>query len=158
MQRVICIHPDDSMLVALADLNPGDVVTWNDENILISTPVKTKHKLDRDIWLIPILESALGIENAYKIASASPQVVALTIGLEDYTADLGVPKTALGTESLFARQRLVSAARAAGFKPAPTMGVPFTAWSGATSSPAEPTSLAAARRVRPPAAATRRRR
>ena len=36
MQRVICIHPDDSMLVALTDLNTGDVVTWNDENILVS--------------------------------------------------------------------------------------------------------------------------
>ena len=35
MQRVICIHPDDSMLVALADLAPGEVVTWNGENILV---------------------------------------------------------------------------------------------------------------------------
>ena len=47
MQKVICIHPDDSMLVALADLAPGDVVTWNGESILVSTPVKTKHKLAR---------------------------------------------------------------------------------------------------------------
>jgi len=76
--------------------------------------IRTKHGVDREIWLIPILESALGIENAFKIASASSQVVALTIGLEDYTADLGAPKTALGAESLFARQRLVNAARAAG--------------------------------------------
>jgi citrate lyase subunit beta/citryl-CoA lyase len=63
---------------------------------------------------MPILESALGIENAYKIASASSQVVALTIGLEDYTADMGVVKTATGAESLYARERLVNAARAAG--------------------------------------------
>src|SRR6185312_11090324 len=40
-------HPDDSMLVALTDLAPGDVVTWNGENILVSTPIKTKHKLAR---------------------------------------------------------------------------------------------------------------
>jgi citrate lyase subunit beta / citryl-CoA lyase len=66
------------------------------------------------VWLMPILESALGIENAFEIASASPAVVALTIGLEDYTADLGVAKTREGTESLWARQRLVNAARAAG--------------------------------------------
>src|SRR5438128_2662787 len=32
------------------------------------------------IWLMPILESALGIENAFAIATASPNVVALTIG------------------------------------------------------------------------------
>lgn len=76
--------------------------------------IKGKHKLEREIWLMPILESALGIENAYKIASVSGQVVALTIGLEDYTADLGVVKTAIGTESLYARERLVNAARAAG--------------------------------------------
>jgi citrate lyase subunit beta/citryl-CoA lyase len=66
------------------------------------------------IWLMPILESALGIENAYAIAAATDTVVAVTIGLEDYTADLGVVKTADGTESLYARMRLVNAARAAG--------------------------------------------
>jgi citrate lyase subunit beta / citryl-CoA lyase len=66
------------------------------------------------VWLMPILESALGVENAFDIARASPAVVALTIGLEDYTADLGVAKTREGTETLWARQRLVNAARAAG--------------------------------------------
>jgi citrate lyase subunit beta/citryl-CoA lyase len=62
---------------------------------------------------MPILESALGIENAFAIAKASHQVVALTIGLEDYTADLGVVKTPVGEESLYARQRVVNAAHAA---------------------------------------------
>jgi citrate lyase subunit beta / citryl-CoA lyase len=66
------------------------------------------------IWLMPIIESALGVENAFAIASAHPGVAALTIGLEDYTADLGVVKTREGVESLWARQRLVNAARAAG--------------------------------------------
>jgi len=66
------------------------------------------------IWLMPILESAQGVENALHIALASPFVAALTIGLEDYTADLGVVKTPKGTESLWARSRLVHAARAAG--------------------------------------------
>ncbi len=68
------------------------------------------------IWLMPILESALGIENAYEIATATDTVAALTIGLEDFTADLGVRKTKEGAESLFARQRLVNAARAAGIQ------------------------------------------
>lgn len=69
---------------------------------------------NRPIWLMPILESALGIENAFAIATASPYVAALTIGIEDYTADLGVVKTASGAESLYARTRLINAARAAG--------------------------------------------
>ena len=69
---------------------------------------------DAPIWLMPILESALGIENAFAIARASTSVIALTLGLEDYTADLGVAKTREGTETLWARQRVVNAARAAG--------------------------------------------
>jgi len=69
--------------------------------------------VQRPIWLMPILESALGIENAFAIAAASQRVVALTIGLEDYTADLGVAKTPAGNESLYARLRLVNAAHAA---------------------------------------------
>jgi citrate lyase subunit beta/citryl-CoA lyase len=76
--------------------------------------IKSRHGIDRRIWIMPILESALGIENAFAIASASKNVVALTIGLEDYTADLGVAKTVEGRESQYARARVVNAARAAG--------------------------------------------
>jgi citrate lyase subunit beta / citryl-CoA lyase len=78
--------------------------------------LKVRHQIHRPIWLMPILESGQGIENAAAIASASENVVALTIGLEDYTADLGVVKTAEGRESLYARTRLVNAARAAGLQ------------------------------------------
>ncbi len=65
-------------------------------------------------WLMPILETALGIENSLEIARAGPRVAALTIGLEDYAADLGVPRSAEGLESTYARRRLVNAAKAAG--------------------------------------------
>ena len=76
--------------------------------------IKANYGITRPIWLMPILESALGIENAFAIAQASDKIVALTIGLEDYTADLGVAKTLTGAESLYARQRVVNAAHAAG--------------------------------------------
>jgi len=66
------------------------------------------------IWLMPILESALGVEHAFEVAQAAKSVVAITIGLEDYTANLGVPKTVEGIESLYARTRLANAAHAAG--------------------------------------------
>jgi citrate lyase subunit beta/citryl-CoA lyase len=78
--------------------------------------LKVSHGVDRAIWLMPILESALGIENAFAIATVSPNVCALTIGLEDYTADLGVAKTLGGHESLYARTRVVNAAKAAGIQ------------------------------------------
>jgi citrate lyase subunit beta/citryl-CoA lyase len=72
-----------------------------------------KHGIQRPMWLMPIIESALGIENAFAIAKSSGRIAALTIGLEDYTADLGVPKTPGGTESLYARMRVANAAHAA---------------------------------------------
>jgi citrate lyase subunit beta/citryl-CoA lyase len=75
--------------------------------------LKVSHGINRPIWLMPILESALGIENSFAIATVSPNVCALTIGLEDYTADLGVVKTSAGRESQYARTRLVNAAKAA---------------------------------------------
>jgi citrate lyase subunit beta/citryl-CoA lyase len=76
--------------------------------------IQAEYGITQPIWLMPILESALGIENAFAIAQSSEQVAALTIGLEDYTADLGVVKTLNGMESLYARQRVVNAAHAAG--------------------------------------------
>ena len=76
--------------------------------------IRTRNGITRPVWIMPILESALGIENAAAIAAASEKVAALTIGLEDYTADLGVAKTAEGRESQYARSRLVNAAHAAG--------------------------------------------
>ena len=78
--------------------------------------LKSRHNLHRPTWIMPILESALGIENAFQIARACPTVCALTLGLEDYTADLGVAKTPEGRESLYARMRVVNAAKAAGIQ------------------------------------------
>jgi citrate lyase subunit beta / citryl-CoA lyase len=78
--------------------------------------ITSQKDIDRVIWIMPILESALGVENALSIATASPNIVALTIGLEDYTADLGVVKTPEGNESAYARMRLVNAAKAVGIK------------------------------------------
>lgn len=71
------------------------------------------HRIKRSIWLMPIIESALGVIKAHEIASASDDIVALAIGLEDYTADLGARRTLEGQESFFARSMVVNAAKAA---------------------------------------------
>lgn len=80
----------------------------------VISDIKARTGIIRTIWIMPILESALGIENAFEVATASENVAALTIGLEDYTADLGVVKTTEGRETQYARSRVVNAARAAG--------------------------------------------
>ena len=66
------------------------------------------------VRLMPLIETALGIENAYFIASARKRVVALFLGAEDLTADLRCKRTKEGREIDFARSRMVNAARAAG--------------------------------------------
>jgi Citrate lyase beta subunit len=76
--------------------------------------LKEKHGINRDIRLMPIIESAKGAINAYKIAAAAPSVCSLAIGLEDYTADIGTERTLEGTESFWARMQVVNAAKAAG--------------------------------------------
>jgi citrate lyase subunit beta/citryl-CoA lyase len=79
--------------------------------------IKMKFNLNNDVFLMPIIESALGLENSFKIATSSKSIVAIALGLEDFTADLGVQRTLDGRESLYARQRLIIAARAAGIQP-----------------------------------------
>lgn len=79
--------------------------------------IQTRLNIKSNVWLMPIIESALGVIHAYEIATAAKNVVAVAIGLEDYTADLGVQRTAYGTESLFARSMVVNACKAAGIQP-----------------------------------------
>lgn len=66
------------------------------------------------VGLMPLIETALGVENAFAIATASSRVQALFLGAEDLTADLRCKRTKEGREIEYARTRLVVAARAAG--------------------------------------------
>ena len=66
------------------------------------------------IGLMPLIETALGLENAFAIASATKRVKALFLGAEDLTADLQCVRTKEGREIDYARSRMVVAARAAG--------------------------------------------
>jgi citrate lyase subunit beta/citryl-CoA lyase len=83
--------------------------------------IRKAGKVKAEVFLMPIVESALGAIKAYEIATASPNNVALTIGLEDYTADIGTRRTAKGRESFWARSQVVNAARAAGIQPIDTV-------------------------------------
>ncbi|MBN1301092.1 MAG: HpcH/HpaI aldolase/citrate lyase family protein [Melioribacteraceae bacterium] len=74
------------------------------------------HKIKYPIYFMPIIESALGVEKAYEIATASSSNCALAVGLEDYTADIGAERTKAGTESFTARTRILNAAKAAGIQ------------------------------------------
>ncbi|TSA29057.1 MAG: citrate lyase ACP [Ignavibacteriales bacterium] len=76
--------------------------------------IKAMNNISAAIYLMPIIESALGVVKSYEIATASDKVCALAVGLEDYTADLGVERTNEGRESFYARSTVVNSAKAAG--------------------------------------------
>ncbi len=63
--------------------------------------------------LIPTIESALGVLNCEEICRASSRLAAVTLGADDYTADLGTHRTREGRELDYARQVMVVCARAA---------------------------------------------
>ncbi|MEA3316895.1 MAG: aldolase/citrate lyase family protein, partial [Bacteroidota bacterium] len=75
--------------------------------------ISNENDIKQKVFLMPIIESAMGVEKAFEIATASKNVVALAIGLEDYTADLGTRRTNEATESFYARTRIVNACKAA---------------------------------------------
>jgi citrate lyase subunit beta/citryl-CoA lyase len=78
--------------------------------------IKDKKNIKNSIWLMPIIESCLGVVKSYEIASAADNIVALVIGLEDYTADLGTKRTNHGDESFYARCQIVNSCKAAGIQ------------------------------------------
>ena len=64
--------------------------------------------------IMAAIESALGIVNAYAIATASKRMMGIALGAEDYSANLKTQRTPGGAELLLARETIVVAARAAG--------------------------------------------
>ena len=79
------------------------------------TEVEERLGMERNtVGLMPLIETALGVENAFSIATAAERVQALFLGAEDLTADLQCKRTKEGREIEYARTRLVVAARAAG--------------------------------------------
>ena len=118
LQEMVPLRPAVIMPTKVSD---GDYIRKLDRKI---TEIEEKNGMDAGkIKLIPLLETAMGIEHAYEIAAASPRMEALYLGAEDLTADLRCERTKEGAEILYARGRLVCAVRAAGIEAYDT---PFT--------------------------------
>ncbi len=64
--------------------------------------------------LIPWIETARAILSCYEICVASPRVVAIAFGAEDFTNDMGIERLADDAQLVFARSTVCTAARAAG--------------------------------------------
>jgi len=106
------ILPEKPDIIMLPKANYPDDIKALDEYL---TEVEKREGLEvGSTGIIPLIETALGLENSFFIASASKRVKALFLGAEDLTADLQCIRTKEGAEIAYARGRIVVAARAAG--------------------------------------------
>ena len=111
-QDIAQILPEKPDLILLPKTGTAQDVLQADAYI---TEIEEKLGMEKNtVGLMPLIETALGVENAYAIASATQRVKALFLGAEDLTADLQCKRTKEGREIEYARTRLVVAARAAG--------------------------------------------
>ncbi len=88
-----------------------------EEELIAIDEMLTKIELEEgfdtgSIKLIPIVETAYGLENVYSIIKSSDRIVAVLLGGEDLTSDLGIVRTKEGEEVFYARNRVATACRA----------------------------------------------
>ncbi|HVN59373.1 MAG TPA: aldolase/citrate lyase family protein [Bacteroidales bacterium] len=108
------VIPHNVNLILVPKCESGEEIKAVVEEI---SSLRKSSKQKNPVWLMPIIESAKGVESCYEIITSSHDVVAVAIGLEDYTSDIGVQRTSEGRESLYARTRIVNAAKAARIQP-----------------------------------------
>lgn len=118
LDAIVPLRPD--LIMPPKTTSAQDVLTLD---AYIGELEKANGMEEDSVKLIPLIETALGVENAYQIASASQRVSALFLGGEDLSADLHCRRTKEGNEIDYARKRLVCAARAAGVE---VYDTPFT--------------------------------
>lgn len=78
------------------------------------------------VAIMPLIETAKGIAKCYEICEASPRLTGAIFGAEDYATDMGVERTAEGSEILFARTQIAIACRAAGIEAIDTPDPDYT--------------------------------
>ncbi len=66
---------------------------------------------DTDLEIFALIETSKSLENAYDTLSASDKLVGVLLGAEDLTLDLGAQRTKDSNEILYARMKIVAAAK-----------------------------------------------
>ncbi|MDA8125948.1 MAG: CoA ester lyase [Deltaproteobacteria bacterium] len=120
-------------LAAVLPVEPDAIVVPKSENregVQVVERAILESKLGKRVAILPLIESAKGILNAYDIASASTLVEAITFGGEDFTKDIGATRTREGQEIFVGRSLLVIAAKAAGVQALDTVFSDFNDMEG----------------------------
>lgn len=97
----------DTLMVPKAD--PKEIKLADE---MISKIEKEEGFEEGSIKIIPLIETAYGLENIYDVIKSSKRIVAVLLGGEDLTSDLGIKRTKEGEEIFYARNRVATACRA----------------------------------------------
>ncbi|MBQ4181257.1 MAG: CoA ester lyase, partial [Firmicutes bacterium] len=118
LKEIVPLKP--AIIMTPKSETPEDIKTFAD----YIGKLEEEHGIEKgSVKIMPLIETALGIENAFLIGKASERVVALFLGGEDYSADMQCKRTKEGNEIDYARKRIVNAARACGID---VYDTPFT--------------------------------
>lgn len=132
---VVRINPLDSVfgmedLKEISKVRPDALMVPKADEEEIRLVHEALNKIEKEegfeessIKLIPLIETAFGLESADKIINASNRVIAVLLGGEDLTSDLGIKRTKAGEELFYARNKIANVCRA--FK-VDSIDTPFT--------------------------------
>jgi citrate lyase subunit beta/citryl-CoA lyase len=84
--------------------------------------LEAKLALKYKVPLIPLIETPSGVESVNEILKASQRIIGVTFGAEDFTAEMGIPRTHDISQLLYPRSRIAIAARIADIE---AMDTPF---------------------------------
>lgn len=118
IDAVVPYGPD--MLMPTKVRDAGDI---EEVSRLVAEAERAAGLKEGTVGLLPLIETAVGVENACRIAAASPRVRAIFLGAEDLSSDLQAIRSKENIEIAYARGRMVMAARAAGVE---VYDTPFT--------------------------------
>ncbi len=105
--NVITRVKPDALLVPKADEEAIRIVDEMVNKIEVEEGFETG-----SIKIIPLIETAFGLETVYNVIKASKRVTAILLGGEDLTADLGVKRTKEGEEIFYARNKVATVCKA----------------------------------------------
>lgn len=98
--------------VVISKAESPEMLTRADE---LLSELEPKHGVEPgSVALMPLIETARGVMEAYDICRASPRISGAIFGAEDYATDMGIRRSAIGEEIFWARSMVAVACKAAG--------------------------------------------
>lgn len=105
---------EDIELIKKVNRLEGVMIPKSEDRTTISLAAEL---LNRDIEIIPLIESAVGVNNIDEVLIAHPSVRKVAFGSVDFALDIGVEWTEDGLERIHAMGKIVLASRALGVEP-----------------------------------------